>query len=325
MSIIIAVTIIITAIPKKFVYSSTNDYVFYVNVSGYDLSRRDISDEQLAEMVTNGRIQSNVTHLVLHSNQITDITPLRSLINLEKLVLGVNRITDITPLSGLTKLERLDLFSNFKITDITPLSELINLKDLRIQQNQISDLTPLSELKNLELLFIGHNPISDITPLKNLTKLRNLSLGYSGVNDLSSLLGLSNLKKLDLLNTSVTLGQVNALQKTLPNCEIEHDAESCYFCGRDDCRQWCKMPIKPCFVCKICESGNPSVKGCILGNAEPGIFDFMEVLLYIVGMDNEIFKCSKKLYAALITPESQATGKPTIFDGIEILTIIVDM
>jgi len=42
-------------------------------------------------------------------------------------------------------------------------------------------------------------------------------------------------------------------------------------------------------------------------------------------MDNEIDKCGNALYAALLTPESQETGEPTIFDAIEILTIIVGL
>ncbi|MCL2070760.1 MAG: hypothetical protein FWH07_00805 [Oscillospiraceae bacterium] len=63
-------------------------------------------------------------------------------------------------------------------------------------------------------------------------------------------------------------------------------------------------------------------------NDEPTIFDVLEILKHIVGM-NGVIKSggpdSRAWNAALITPESQVSGTPTIFDVLEILKYIVGM
>jgi Leucine-rich repeat (LRR) protein len=47
------------------------------------LSSKGITDELLAEMISNGEIPQNVTNLCLLNNQISDLTPLAELTNLQ--------------------------------------------------------------------------------------------------------------------------------------------------------------------------------------------------------------------------------------------------
>jgi Leucine-rich repeat (LRR) protein len=66
--------------------------------------------------------------------------------------LSANQISDITPLRSLTNLWDLNLSAN-QISDITPLRSLTNLWDLNLSDNQISDITILpymNELYNLD-------------------------------------------------------------------------------------------------------------------------------------------------------------------------------
>ena len=68
----------------------------------------------------------DVTALLLHNNQIIDISPLSRLTNLTTLGLTGNQIIDISALSNLTNLTWLGLDVN-QIVDISPLSNLTHL------------------------------------------------------------------------------------------------------------------------------------------------------------------------------------------------------
>lgn len=86
--------------------------------------------------------------LNLSDRKISDLRPLRSLINLETLSLGGNEINDLEPLRSLKKLIILDLEDN-RISDISPLKVLTSLDILTLGNNQISDISPLSPLIHL--------------------------------------------------------------------------------------------------------------------------------------------------------------------------------
>gem|GEM_PF-2245601 len=89
------------------------------------------------------------------------------------------------------------------------------------------------------------------------------------------------------------------------------------------------LPTDPCDDCDLCvlvaANGGVAPKGRILGEEEPSIFDVLEILKSLVGMDGSIAKCGNALNAALITAESQASGTPTIFDVLEVLKYLVGM
>jgi internalin A len=173
LSIFIAISIIISLSPLA--YAKT--HVFSIR-----LNNRNLTDEQLAEIVASGGIPHETTVLWLQGNQITDLTPLSKLTNLQHLDLDNNQITDLTPLSGLTNLQILDL-SNNQITDLTPLSKLTNLQNLYLSRNQINDLTPLNDLTELQRLWLLSNQIDDFSPLKGLTNLQRLGLNSNSVSE----------------------------------------------------------------------------------------------------------------------------------------------
>jgi len=307
------------------------------NFAGNIILPDNINNEQLYELIESGAIPQDVTYLFLEENPLDDISPLRELINLQILRLYFNQVTDLSPLSSLINLTELSIIVDESDVDFTFLSSLINLQKLNIIASQVNDISFLKSLTKLESLYLGNNQINDLEPLTKLTDLMYLNLKNNKINNLEPLKNLTNLYQLVLFdnqisdisplnklqkltflsiesNPNITLKKVEELSETLPNCRIISDYGV-----------YPKISDNTCKTCKICKSGKPPVKGCIRGNDEPDIFDFIEILQYLVGMDNKIDKCGNALYAALLTEESKATGEPTIFDAIEILTIIVGL
>jgi len=107
---------------------------------------------------------TDLTNLMLDSNQIVDISPLSALTKLERLCLHDNQIVDISVLSALANLTQLYLNKN-EIVDISPLSGLTKLEELGLHDNQIVDISPLSGLTKLEMLWLNDNQIHDIAPI----------------------------------------------------------------------------------------------------------------------------------------------------------------
>ena len=89
--------------------------------------------------------------------------------------------------------------------------------------HNFSDLTPLTGLTNLQMLAFSHTSVSDLAPLIRLEKLRAVELSGTQVRDLTPLLRLKNLVFVGLRGAPVTSEQVDALQKSLPNCKIDRD------------------------------------------------------------------------------------------------------
>ncbi|MCB5252345.1 MAG: leucine-rich repeat domain-containing protein, partial [Candidatus Cloacimonetes bacterium] len=159
----------------------------------------------------------NLPELILHYNQISDLSPLSNLNNLQYLILFYNQISDLGPLSNLSNLQILDLSSN-QVSDLSPLSNLSNLEGLSLDYNQISDLGPLSNLSNLLELYLEDNQFSDLSTLANLSNLQYLNLGSNQISDLSTLANLNNLQYLNLgsnqisdLSTLANLSNLNNL------------------------------------------------------------------------------------------------------------------
>ena len=127
---------------------------------------------------------------------LKDLSPLAGLTDLTKLVVSSNEISDLSPLAGLTTLTELDVWSNYCISDLSPLAELESLMRLNVSSNNIGDLSPLAGLTNLtELSASGQRcgEISDLSPLANLTSLTKLSLSGKKISTLSPLAGLTKL------------------------------------------------------------------------------------------------------------------------------------
>jgi internalin A len=111
---------------------------------GMDL---DLNDLGLTEIPKEISSLTNLEFLNLSYNNIKDVTPIASLINLKGLYLHNNKIMYFSQLASLTKLKWLNLESN-KIADVTPILSFVNLKNLYLTNNKIIDVTPLASLTN---------------------------------------------------------------------------------------------------------------------------------------------------------------------------------
>ncbi len=191
-------------------------YVIDKNNNVVALSLYDCEIKDLSYLVSFLMKLKNFKILYLDNNQITDISPLKSFINLTELSLFNNKITDATPVQHLNKLKELDLSQN-QITDISALKNLTNLTKLHLYENKITDISTLINLTNLTLLNIGNNPINDTSSLQNLTKLTDLRLYNTEVSDISALRNLTNLTELYLFENKIT--DISPLQN-LTNLKI---------------------------------------------------------------------------------------------------------
>lgn len=146
----------------------------------------------------------NLIYLQMGSQDISDVSPLASLIKLKVLGLDQNRkISNITPLAGLINLEWLNLDSNL-LTDISPLKDMVKLKFLDLQLNTITDLSAIQNMKQLRTLELFRASLNDISSLANLTNLNQLWIIQSNLTDISNLSNLKNTTNLNLAWNQIT-------------------------------------------------------------------------------------------------------------------------
>ena len=105
---------------------------------------------------------------------ITDLSGLEFATNLGHLDLTMNPISNFTPLANLIQLHTL-WASRCDITDITTLANVTGLKILDLTHNRIIDISPLANLTQLVELNLSHNRIVNVNPLADLASLERLS------------------------------------------------------------------------------------------------------------------------------------------------------
>jgi hypothetical protein len=114
-----------------------------------------------------------VTSLVLHFQNIIEISNLNNFDSLTTLRLDNNIIDKIANLDHLQNLTWLDLSFN-NIREIEGLNKLYKLLDLSLYHNQISEIKGLDDCPNLNILSLGHNYISELKQIDYLRKFQNL-------------------------------------------------------------------------------------------------------------------------------------------------------
>ena len=185
----------------------------YLNMRG------NISDSDFVQICK----LTNLTELWLGdlnaaSNNVSDLSPIRSLTKMKTLYLGYNKITDISPLSALTSLETLDLRGN-KVTDLAPLSRLTSLRVLKFGRDNydpaqpLDTLEPLRGLVNITELALAECDVTDISPLAGMTRLRELDLNQNRISDISALSGKENLWDVQLDDNLLDEKDVQILTK----------------------------------------------------------------------------------------------------------------
>jgi Leucine-rich repeat (LRR) protein len=166
-----------------------------------------LSRTGLEQLIKDGVIPKNVTHLSLHHSfshiqlglsQSLNLALLAEFTDLVWLDLEHNFITDISPLAGLTKLQRLDLDYNWNLSDISPLAGMVDMVELDINDTSVTDLSPLVNMSKLEKLDLKRNPVTDLSPISGLTSLKKINLSNTHVVNLSPLAGLTGLEWLEL-------------------------------------------------------------------------------------------------------------------------------
>ena len=96
---------------------------------------------------------TNLTHLYIRNNLISDINPLANLTNLRRLGMLRNQVADITVLAGLVNLEYLRLAGN-PITDTSPLRSLPKLTNVDVHvfsPPQKEDTQPQGEPTHIDI------------------------------------------------------------------------------------------------------------------------------------------------------------------------------
>jgi len=192
-----------------------NSRVIALGLAGYNI-------KNLKRIIIPLSKLTELTKLVLWSNQLKDITPIKELNQLTLLNLSDNQLTDITPIKGLNQLTTLNLDNN-QIKDIKPLEELQKLKNLTLHFNRITDLSPLKNLHELTDLSLTRNPITDISPLEKLNQLNSLWLYETNIEDYTILNSLTQLRSLELgVNKIVNIPSLHQL-KNLEELDLRNN------------------------------------------------------------------------------------------------------
>lgn len=158
------------------------------------------------------------------SKNITDLSPLKNLVNLKNLDISISEISDISPLQNLRKLRCLGLssrklrdihyienlkkitnlaFVNCEIDDISCATKMYNLRLLNFKNNKVADLSSLSEKVHLEWLDFDNNEVQDISILSGCKNLNRLSMQENRINDISALKECAKLEQISCNNNQI--------------------------------------------------------------------------------------------------------------------------
>ncbi len=108
-----------------------------------------------------------------------------------------------------------------EISDLSTLTALPNLREIYLSNNQISDLQSLASLPNLEIAVLSDNYCNNLSGLEELDHLRFLDLsGNQKLENIDPLFHLASLETLILTDTSLSKNSIEALQQSLPDCNI---------------------------------------------------------------------------------------------------------
>lgn len=167
-----------------------------------------------------------LVHLVLKGCDVSDVSPLRTLINLKFLNLACNPIENVS-VFGEMHLITLDLsfciisdmsfvrhhptlmsltLHDNNISDISSLIGNTTLTDLELSDNNIRSIEPLLGNTSLTRLDIYSNNIRSIKPLCGCTSLTSLDASSNPIEDVGCLWGMTHLNRIDVGGTNSRLG-----------------------------------------------------------------------------------------------------------------------
>lgn len=134
---------------------------------------------------------TGLRRLNANNNQITDLSPLKNLLQLTDLELSKNPLQDLAPLAALS-LQTLDI-ANTKVADLSALASM-PLITLDVSSTAILNIAALQNVSALRYLSASYTKLADLTSLQTATKLQSLYLYSTWVSKLEPLLssGLNN-------------------------------------------------------------------------------------------------------------------------------------
>ena len=189
------------------------------NLASLNLRNNEITDLSAIKLESLSHLNSlkelNLRHNVYRPYEdnpsfnirLTDITMLNQFTQLESLILRDNNIQDISPLASLVNLIYLDISENPILEDgLSSLSNLNRLEYLNLRETNIRDITVLTSFPMLRYLNLHSNTeINSFAPLAFLNNLNNLILRNVPLgDDISYLSGMTKLVRLNLRNSNIT-------------------------------------------------------------------------------------------------------------------------
>lgn len=180
--------------------------IYYVDVKNVKGLNADFSNIQ---SIVGLQYFTGLDTLILSSNQISDINPLKELTSIRFLHLGANPIISIEAVRQMHNLLELGLHEG-EFTDFTPIAGLVNLMSLDLSETQLSDLSVIQNLTKLKYFYCDFTQVSSVLPLQSCLFLEYLGIDYCQITSLNGLQGLRRLKELTLNGNNVS--SINQLQ-----------------------------------------------------------------------------------------------------------------
>ncbi len=146
---------------------------------------------------------TNLTHLSLAGDGVTNAAFLTGLARLQELSLYLNDVKDIVPLAGLSDLTMLSLGWN-NITNPAVLAAFTGLEELWLNGNALTNVPYLAGLTSLRRLGLDYTDLTDMAPLTNLTLLTELNVGENYLTSLPDLSALTSLRVFMMAGNQIT-------------------------------------------------------------------------------------------------------------------------
>lgn len=212
--------------------TATTGYTFWENAFPKGLTSLDISRTSLPAAAVKGL--GNLAILMMDSNGISDLSPLRRMQNLEKLSASDNEISDLSPLEECIYLREIRLSGN-RITSLDGLKNTTKLTMIDLSDNRISDLSPLSNSAGeISYLYIQNNNVSafNMGPMPKLMVLNADNNALESLSPLFNSKGLFNLsvkgnKKL----SSLPPKGLKLTYLSMAGCAISGERKACPVSG----------------------------------------------------------------------------------------------
>lgn len=182
-------------------------------------TRTDSQDITEAELKSLKSLNLSANSTTPENNKITDLTGLEAATNLTHLGLDAQNVSNLAPIAGLTKLTSLTLPNN-KVSSLDAVSQLTHLTTLNVSGNPLQSFAPIAHLPKLETISLSSSATNlplDIAMFNNSKnslvslKFYNYNNDKVVVNNITALQSMPKLKALRLSGTSLAHKDVQTI------------------------------------------------------------------------------------------------------------------